>query len=282
MLELQNDTRTRGIKSSQAIDDALMAIVLMENDRCYFRAGATVENLSDWAIIWTPGFRDLPASCVLESRGDTTLPSREVLDRLQAIRVPEVRFYQPLTGQRALPTNTRYNVSQEIAYLMDASRALSIEIDESIRVRPLRDTEDDIKVKLYESRDKRPDGKASNARDYVALERLKIEHGYMQGFIVEYDGIPAACFGLSISSSLVRMKNLLTSKHMAGRGCGKAIVQFAIQYAQQHGKPHVGVFAIEGGGGERLYRRCGMRPVGVQTEFSAPLCSLLKGSEKCR
>ncbi|MHA7859625.1 MAG: GNAT family N-acetyltransferase [Henriciella sp.] len=279
MLKLQTDA---SFARHQAPEDQLIAAALMENDRRYFRAGATIEQLSNWKIIWTPGFRDLPAACVIEPLGDASFPPPEVLDRLRALGIPEVRFYHTRSILKALPLKPDYAVSQEIAYLTDASSLAAPEFDKDIHVRPLRDTEDNIKVALFESRDKRPDGKASDARDYVALERLKIDCGYMQGFIIEYRGTPAACFGLSISSSLVRMKNLLTSKNMTGRGCGTAIVQFAIQYAQQQQIPHVGVFAIKGGSGQRLYERCGMRPVGIQTEFSAPLRASLNGSETCQ
>jgi len=274
-LELGVSEKGQGVARAIANEQAL---VLLNDDRNYFRAGANVEVFDKWRLIHTSGFLDLAASCVLEPPPGATDVPTALARRLNTLGVSTIRFYQPASTSKATSSAVPFETIQEIAYLIETKKS-NLELPNAdLVVRPLRTDEDDLKVALYESRDGSPDGKPSNPKDYVALERRKIDAGYMQGFIVEDEGVPAACFGLSVTTNLVRMKNLLTSGDMRGRGCGHAIVHFAIEHARQHRKDFVGVFAIEGGGGQRLYERCGLTAVARQTEFSAPTSKLLKAT----
>ena len=263
------------------VSRAQLADLLYANDQEYFRAGAEIEVIEDWRVVRVDGFPDLAAACVLEPPHGKSTPPRLLLERLRALNIAAVRFYCPNTTLQETATPP-FDLTREAAYVLDVRTSRVEQPNMDLVVRPLKSDEDPIKVELYSSRNGSPDGKHSNPHHYVALERLKIDAGYMQGFIVEDRGVPAACFGLSVTHNLVRMKNLLTSTKAHGRGCGTAIVHHAIKVAREYGKHHVGVFAIEGGAGQRLYERCGMRRIGIQTEYSAPLAALIRKDQICQ
>lgn len=255
---------------------------LFKNDRDYFRAGSEIVEIEGWRVVRITGFPSLAAACVLEAPRGQTAPPKQVLEHLLSLNIETVRFYCPNIAAHGGSGPSKFELTREVAYILDATTSNISQPNEDLIVRPLRSTDDALKVELYASRNGGPDGKHSNPSDYVALERLKIDAGYMQGFIIEDRGVPSACFGLSINREIVRMKNLLTSAHARGRGCGAAIVNHAVKVARELNKRHVGVFAIENGSGQKLYERHGMEQIGIQTEYSAPLVSFLSEGKICR
>ena len=154
---------------------------------------------------------------------------------------------------------------------VDATRIR--DIPDSFNVRPVFSSDDSIKIDLYESDPGRPDGKQSSAEHYVALERSKINAGYMTGFVVEFESRAVGCFCLARQANLVRLKNVFTAFEMRGIGCGSVMTAYAERFAFNVGATMFGSFAIAGQAGQRLYEKSGMKLVGVQTEFSAPLPS---------
>lgn len=259
-----------------------LAELLFKNDQDYFRAGAEIYEAEGWRVVRIAGYPRLAAACVLEAPRGQTVPPKQVLEHLQSLNIETVRFYCPNTAAPEASNSSAFELTREVAYLLDANTSNISQPNTDLIVRPLKSTEDPIKVELYASRSGGPDGKHSNPFDYVALERLKIDAGYMQGYIIEDRGVPSACFGLSVTHNVVRMKNLLTSSHARGRGCGAAIVHHAVKIARELNKRHVGVFAIENGGGQRLYERHGMEQIGIQTEYSAPLASFISEGKICQ
>lgn len=277
--ELQSDAINMKRLTSQR---SRFAELLYNNDQAYFRAGAEIEEFEDWKIVRIAGFPELAAACVLEAPPGETIPPSQLLNRLSALNVSTIRFYQKESVSFATRTRQMLAETKEYAYLLNVEEQSLQRPNPDLFVRPIQHDEDALKIALYASREDSPDGKNSDPAEYVALERIKADAGYMQTFIIEDQGQPAACFGLSVTNQLVRMKNLLTGSHARGRGCGTAIVHHAIEFARSNDKSHVGVFAIDGGSGQRLYERCGMRRVGVQTEYSASLNMLAKEIGTCR
>ena len=255
-----------------------LAQVLFESDREYFRAASHIEEFESWKIVRTPGFPDLLASCVLEAPLGAIHPPNAVLARLKESGVSTVRFYQPGKVNSSHSRSSSLNTTQELAYILDTASLPLPSLNPAFLIRQIQAHDDEVKVKLYNSRHGSPDGKPSNPREFVALERLKINAGYMQGYIVEHSGTPVACFGLSVTNQMVRLKNLLSSGHMRGKGCGDTIVNFATHVALSKNVRFVGVFAINNSAGQRLYERSNMRLVGVQTEYCSPIRHFVSGT----
>ncbi|MEL6666400.1 MAG: GNAT family N-acetyltransferase [Pseudomonadota bacterium] len=252
---------------------------LLTNDRDYFRAGAIVETIGGCRIVRVDSCQGLSAACVVEC--DDTDPDtlRGVWRRLADLNVSEFRTY--LRGERQVEVLEALGCDRtvEAAYHAKVDELAYRPIPDHIKIRPISRNDDAIKVALLNQDSARPDGKDSPAEDYIKLERCKIEAGYMKGFLIEVENEPAGFFSLSPQGDLVRMKNLFTAPRIRGAGCGAAIVSFAHQYAAMTGREHIGVFAIQGGAGERLYARNGLKVVGAQTEYSASVSSLV-GAEK--
>ena len=252
---------------------------LLSNDRDYFRAGASIENIGACRIVRMKSCPGLSAACVVEC--DTTDPDnlRSVWQRLAELKVNEFRTYLPGQRQDGILESYGCEPSGEAAYYAEVGENARRQIPDRIKIRPISRTDDAIKTALLNQDSARPDGKDSPANVYVELERRKIEAGYMKGFLIEVENEPAGFFSLSTQGDLVRMKNLFSAPRIRGAGCGAAIVAFAHQYASMTGRRHIGVFAIQGGAGERLYTRNGLKVVGAQTEYSASVASLI-GAQK--
>ena len=249
---------------------------LLVNDRNYFRAAATTTTFGGCKIVRVDSLPQLTAACVVECESPNLSDLRRVWAQLANFKIDEFRTY--LYGKQRVDLFEQIGCAREIevAYHMQVDQASPARVPPNIKVRDLTRADDPIKISLLDEDSARPDGKASHARDYVELERLKIEAGYMKGFMIEVDDEPAGFFSLSIQNDLVRMKNLFSAPRMRGQGCGAAIIAFAREFGRKNGKQHLGVFAIEGGAGERLYARNGMKAIGAQTEYSAKIDTLME------
>lgn len=262
-------------RSARLKDVQLQSDFLLRNDRDYFRAGAVIETIGACRIVRMTSCSGLSAACVVEC--DSTNPDdlRAVWRRLAELNVTEFRTYLPGERQDKILESFGCDRSVEAAYYSEVDEHAHKQIPDHIKIRPISRADDTIKTALLNQDTARPDGKDSPAKDYIELERLKIEAGYMKGFLIEVDHEPAGFFSLSPKGNLVRMKNLFSAPRVRGAGCGAAIISFAFQYASMTGRKHIGVFAIQGGAGERLYSRNGLKIVGAQTEYSASVASLI-------
>ncbi len=248
-----------------AASRALQALIA--DDCAYFRAGAEIETLCGWRIVYIPDLAHMAAGSVVEPpEGEDACPA-EVLDRLRRLGANAVRYYRPRAKADLADAPAEYERTEERLYFADIPLSSGIRLNPRISIRPARPRDDAAKTALYAEDDARPDGKSARAQDYVALERIKIDAGYMDPFLVEVDGEPAGCFGLSRGRTLYRLKNLFAAPRFRGAGCGPAMVAFAARLARADHVGGLGVLAIAGGAGERLYARSGMKTIGVQTEY---------------
>lgn len=239
---------------------------LLEDDRNYFRAGATRIDEDSFTILLLEGSQHIPAGCLIEiDHAPSFSELADISHALTRLEAAYVRFYLP--GEIKAPHLEGLGFQR----LTEAALAKPVEsplaYSEAFTVRPITKADDDIKIKLLASDTARPDGKTTSAHDYVAMERAKIDAGYMTAYMVEYEGVPSACYALSSGDNFVRMKNLFTHARLRGRGCGTVIVRHAEQVAAQLGKAFMGVFGMPESAGMRLYRRTGHQQVGTHTEF---------------
>jgi GNAT superfamily N-acetyltransferase len=71
--------------------------------------------------------------------------------------------------------------------------------------------------------------------------------------------------------SILRLKNILIHPDHRRRGLGREMLNSLAALGRESGILEQAVFAVRGNAGERLYRACGMRPVGEVVEWSRPL-----------
>ena len=271
---IDGSPRASNLKGTKRRSDCLLA-----NDRAYFRAGAVIETIGACRIVRVSSCPDLSTACVVECDSIDLDNLRIVWRRLAELNIFEFRTYLRGERQDDVLESLRCDLSVEAAYHAAVEEHAPRRIPDHIQIRPISRADDAIKIALLNEDSARPDGKDSPAKDYIELERIKIEAGYMKGFLIEVENEPAGFFTLSPQGDLVRMKNLFSAPRIRGAGCGSAIIAFAEQYALMTGRKHIGVFAIRGGAGERLYTRNGLKVVGAQTEYSARVASLIGAIE---
>ena len=245
-------------------------VALIEDDRNYFRAGSKTIYGDGYSVHYLAGLAHSAAGCMVEFERVHHDGLIELAHDLTQIGATSVRAY--FEGDISEPILERLNFQRTIENVLIIHPANNVQpFPPGIHVRPATKADDPTKVQLYREDSKRPDGKDASAEDIVRMERQKIESGYMSGFIVEHENAPVGCFGLSIDGALARMKNLMIKASARGIGGGSSIVRFAQHYAIENGCKAVGVFAIAGSAGERLYVKEGMRHLGTQTEYATPM-----------
>jgi GNAT superfamily N-acetyltransferase len=133
------------------------------------------------------------------------------------------------------------------------------------------DEEWKLKLRLHQEIGAFPDGHAYPPARWISLERAKVEAGYMEMAMVVREGVPLGAVGVAQHGPLLRLKNLFVSPSARGLGFGEWLTQYCLWRALHGGREAFGCFGIEGRDGDRLYRRCGLKPVGRQVGWSLAL-----------
>lgn len=246
---------------------------LIQNDRNYFRAGCKTLRRPTYEIKYLPGQAHSAAGCMVEFNAVRRQDLFQLVNDLDKVRAQTVRTYLAFDVIDPILERLGFQRSIENGMLIRPTNPVT-PYPRGISIREATKSDDEIKIQLYDEDQKRPDGKYAAASEFVAIERCKIDSGYMKGFIVEHMKSPIGCFGLSIEGEIVRMKNLMVRASSRGLGGGASIVRFAQRYCIANGCNSVGVFAIENSPGERLYSKEGMQIIGAQTEYALPYASL--------
>jgi GNAT superfamily N-acetyltransferase len=112
-----------------------------------------------------------------------------------------------------------------------------------------------------------PDGHAHDPGDWIEMERRRADTGMVQWYLVHCGDRVCGTLGLLHLGELTRLKNVLIHPEWRGKGlAGEAIAWVLANRLGGKGRA-VGVFAIGGTPGERLYRSCGMQPRYSQLEW---------------
>lgn len=123
------------------------------------------------------------------------------------------------------------------------------------------------------------DGKPMDGNRWVAFEKAKVDAGYMDAYLVEWNGEPAGAFNISRCENLLRLKNVIVAPSRRHHHVATAMVRWLALHGLSLGVRFVGCFALPGSAGLRLYERCGMHQVGLQLEWIWPVGeSLAKAS----
>ena len=113
-----------------------------------------------------------------------------------------------------------------------------------------------------------PDGHPSSASDWVELERRKAADG-LESYLAMLGGEVVGAIGAIRGDHILRFKNILIHPDHRRRGLGRAMLNSLAAVGRDGGILEQAVFAVRGNAGERLYRACGMRPVGTVVEWSS-------------
>jgi GNAT superfamily N-acetyltransferase len=259
--------------------------ILIEDDRRYFAAGARTVAIRGARLMLMGGLEEYPTGAVLlvdDPRAIIDAPARWLEQAAAAARregATVLRFYTPgedpalefalrSTGIESAIELAMAAPAAEVARSSSCADAKRWHID-------LVDSADDWarKRSLHHITPERPDGKLMAAEQWVRLEKGKVDAGYMDAYLVEHEGEPAAAFGLSAAPGLLRLKNIVVSPRHRRLGAGMAILHRLAHHAIESGTEMVGLFAIPDSDGLRLYEHCGIATVGVQLEWSLPLSS---------
>ena len=254
--------------------------LLIESDRRYFAAGATLHRLPGGHLAVMPGLAniaagavaliDAPAALLVDPTGwrDAALAVCASEDAIQ------LRFYTPAADvslSRAI-SSARFSSAEEIAMVGEAVRLASGDggADEGWTLREVT-TESlwQVKQRLHDLTPERPDGKAVDSMSWVRLERAKVAAGYMSAWIIERDGEACGTFGLSYASGMVRFKNFFVAPEHRDRGAASVALRLIARQALSRRIDAVGCFVLPGSRGERLYGRAGFMKVGRQMEWIA-------------
>jgi GNAT superfamily N-acetyltransferase len=261
---------------------------LIQSDRAYFAAGARSDPIRGGTIRWMAGLQHLAAGCIVEPTDSSADPRRLAQDAeamLQRIGSPFFRCYVP---GFPIANVAGFECTTELAMVRSThateTRPTGVAVPH-VRLRPVREGSDWVaKRKLAEALQSLPDGKSANAKGWTELENRKAKGDYGRFWLAELDEQYCATFGLVKWGSVMRLKNLAVHPRFRRRGVGAAIIAAAIERANQSGCDWLGAFAIAGSGGEFLYRHCGLKVVGAQTEWLRPRFNLAHGIERvpCR
>lgn len=261
-------------------DPRALAEALLESDAAYFEAGARRAALPGAVMAWMDGLPTLPAAGVVH-RVEPGLggsgPGAWLDTVEEAVRSTgrnRTRIYLVLP-QPELETALRdrgYESRAEIGLLHAAVASEGSGVP-NVSLRPVVSDADWLaKDGLHAACDTGADGYRSPAREWALMERRKVEAGFMRPFLAVADG--AVCGAISVcdvtsvcdQGSLRRLKNLVLHPAWRHRGFGSAVIQAVAGELSAPGHV-IGVFAVAGGVGERMYRRNGFTMITQQTEW---------------
>ena len=242
-------------------------------DVAYFEMAAELEQLPNAVFAWMPGLTRLAAAAVVQ-RVDGEAAARigndwlsEVEAAFRRVGAPLARIYldaeSPMDG---LLRQAGYGMRPELVFARSLE-AVSGEV-ELHRVESEQDWA--RKTRLHQEADRAPDGHPSSASDWVELERRKSADG-LESYLAMVGGDAIGAIGAIRGDHILRFKNILIHPDHRRRGLGRAMLNSLATIGRDSGILEQAVFAVRGNAGERLYRACGMKPVGTVVEWSRPL-----------
>jgi len=153
-----------------------------------------------------------------------------------------------------------YQVKKEFGYVQNLENYVQqSQATLSCQLKPIRDTQQwQEKYKILHSNHLSPDGHELETKSFIALEKLKQEHGYMQCYLAYYQGKAIAMLSFAQEDKFVRIKNFVIHADYQNQGLGYAIIQESFKMLTTMGASHAGILGIEQ---QRLYPKLGMQKI---------------------
>lgn len=252
------------------VDDPLSAII--DTDRRYFDLAAKVESFAGAEIAWMAGLESVGSGVVVQRVDPGWLSGHRgkhlvaLEDRLRAIGAMVSRIYldAPSAELEALLSSRGYVARNEIAF----HGRLAASASRSMRLTEILSPADwSRKLDFHRGIVDLPDGYGSEPQQWVELERRKCATGEMTMYLAVSEDGPVATVGALPSSPWFRVKNLLVHPRARCRGVASWLLTQLTTEAFRFRCEKLCLFALQGGAGERLYRKMGFKSAGVQVEW---------------
>lgn len=248
---------------------------VVASDRRYFELGAEAEPLPGATLLHLPGSSGIGAGTVVWVDHEPTLaasPGWVARAAEAAIRrgAPSLRVYglDDAGPGAAVCASAGLVARDELAFVGPGRTGRSAS---ALDLRPADGDEGALarrRVGRFET--SAPDGHPIEPEAYLAGEERRAATGELD-LHVAWDGDePVAIVGCLRLGTLLRLKNLLVRPDRRREGIGTAVTATLLRWAGQEGRT-LGVVAVAGETGERIYRSLGMPLAGTFTEWSVPL-----------
>jgi predicted GNAT family acetyltransferase len=252
---------------------------LVESDVAYFEAGAEIEMLPGATIAHMPGLHSLAAGCVVQ-RVDTDVLERDpgqFIDRVE-MALHELGSRQSRIYLRHYSSNAEhalmargYRARVELAIALDNAKHAS---PTTVAFRAIASDEDwALKTHIHNAMTTAPDGHSVRADDWVAMERLKSEAGYMTPYLVTCDQEVVGAVSAAPWKSVLRLKNVFVHPDWRLLGVGTGIAQQFGPLALQMGKVAAGALVLADATFISMYTNAGYEVVSQLTEWCKELKS---------
>jgi ribosomal protein S18 acetylase RimI-like enzyme len=249
---------------------------IIQSDRAYFSAGATTVELLGGHFHTMPRFLGVTAAACAQLE-DLTAPVHDpdgwISDLESAFSSTGHEYARVYVAEQSSLIarwlrQANYRATVEVAFAGCLKGGFQPPATTGFALRLISTDEDwELKRAIHERASSLPDGKSGDPSSWVAFERDKCGAGYMRPFLLTSSGEAVAAFSVALRSKGLRVKNLIVDPGFRRRGAAKAIIGYCCHLATAAGRDSIGLLAISGGVGERLYNSIGMRKVGRIVEF---------------
>ena len=246
----------------------------LATERDYFELAAEVRLLPGAALAWMPAHAGSPAAAVIHRVDAATvarLGTAWVVAALQALAdagAGLARIYcdGPDQAADALLRAAGFSSRRELVFV--ASLA---DIGSDLALVAVASEKDWARKRaLHEAADSSPDGHATGAEEWVAIERAKCAHG-MDCFLAEHDGTAIGAVSAVWGEGMLRFKNLVVHPAFRRNAVASALLARLAAYGRERGFREQCALALAGEAGEKLYRSLAMTEAGSQIEWSRQL-----------
>jgi ribosomal protein S18 acetylase RimI-like enzyme len=243
----------------------------LATERRYFEMAAQVRPLPGATLAWMPAHAGSPAAAVIH-RADAAAIARlgsAWVDAAQqaladaGIRLARIYLNGSDEAADALLRGAGFTSRRELVFVASLTDA-----EADLALVAVASEEDWARKRvLHEAADSSPDGHATIAADWVAIERAKCAHG-MNCFLAERDGAAIGAVSAIWGEGMLRFKNLVVHPAYRRTAVASALLARLAAFGRQRGYGEQCALALAGESGEKLYRALGMAEVGSQIEWS--------------
>ena len=253
---------------------------IYDSDKSYFSAGSETIRTECGVLYFVEGYPEVKAGACsfihfeegsLQKRRDCIAGMERVF---RSIGRTYCRFYTAVYDPDLvrLATGRGYEIVEEVAYFQPALGTDAAGESGRFQIKPIRTEEGwSCKRDIHRECSAPADGKQVPADTWSEFERMKAETGYMEPYLLLRSGEPAAVFSIAPMERGLRIKNIVVRPGCRRIGAATAIVVHAAIKAGERGLDGVGLLAVRGGNGERVYKKMNMIDVGSQYEFCREL-----------
>lgn len=248
----------------------------LATERHYFELAAQVRQLPGATLAWMPAHVASPAAAVIH-RADAAAIARLGSDWVDAaqqalaeagIRLARIYLDGSDEAGGTLLREAGFSSRRELVFVASLADA-----EADLALVAVASEEDWARKRaLHEAVDASPDGHATTAADWVAIERAKCAHG-MDCFLAERDGAAIGAVSAIWGEGMLRFKNLVVHPAYRRTAVASALLARLAAFGRRRGYGEQCALALAGESGEKLYRALGMAEVGSQIEWSRCLSS---------